>query len=119
MKTAILLLSVALSGCASLAPNPDEWTTLERSAFAYSATGHGVDFASSAMSDERCVEQNLVLGDSPSNAALFAVKALALGIEYAVYNSPNIDSENTHWLGFTSGTIHLGFGISNFQNDCY
>lgn len=119
MKTLIGVLCALLTGCATLEPNPGEWTPLEKAAFAYSAGGHAVDFASSAMSDGRCIERNLILGDSPSNAALATVKAMALGIEYAVYNSPNIDSEHTHWLGFTSGTIHLGFGISNFQNDCY
>lgn len=119
MKTLLLLLAIALSGCASLAYNPDEWTQLERAAFVYSAGGHAVDFVSSAQSDERCIETNPILGDSPSNAALAVVKAVALGIEYAIYNSPNIDSKHTHWFGFVSGTIHFGVGLSNYQNDCY
>lgn len=114
-----LALCLLLTGCASLAHNPDEWTRLEKIAFAYSAGGHAVDLASSVQSDERCIERNLVLGDNPSNAALIVLKAFALAVERTIYNSPKIDSRHTHWFGFVSGTIHLGAGVSNYGNDCY
>ena len=118
MKLATLALALALTGCASLRPNADEWTDLERAAFAASIVGHGVDLASSLQSDERCVEKHVFLGDNPSNGALIGIKALALGIEYAIYNTPGL-GENTHWFGFASGAIHFGVGVSNYGNDCY
>lgn len=114
----VAVLALALTGCASLRPNAEEWTDKERVAFAWSIAGHSVDLASSIQSDERCVERNPILGSSPSNGALIAVKALALGIEYAIYNTPNM-GEHTHWFGYISGAIHLGAGVSNYQNDCY
>ena len=118
MRLISVIFAICLTGCASLAPNPDEWTYKERAAFAFSAIGHGVDLASSLQSNSNCIETNLILGEYPSDGAAIAVKALALGIEYAIYNSPGM-GDKTHWFGFVSGAIHLGAGISNYQNDCY
>lgn len=113
-----LLLCACLGGCASLRPNADEWTTQERIAFAASIAGHGVDLASSLQSDDRCVERHAFLGDNPSDGSLIAIKALAIGLEYAIYNTPGL-GENTHWYGYISSVIHIGVGVSNYGNDCY
>lgn len=118
MKLAMPFLALALTGCASLRPNADEWTDQERIAFGASIVGHSVDLASSIQSDERCVEANPLLGSSPSNGTLIGVKVLALTLEYLLYNSPGM-GEHTHWFGYASGAIHLGVGVSNYRNDCY
>lgn len=113
-----LLLALCLTGCATLAPNADEWTQQERVAFGASLAGHGVDLASSMQSDERCIEQHLILGDNPSNGALIGIKALAIAAEYLIYNAPGL-GPNTHWFGYVSGAIHFSVGVSNYGNDCY
>ena len=113
-----LALAMCLTGCASLAHNPAEWTDAERVAFAASIAGHGVDLASSMQSDERCIEQHLFLGDNPSNGALIGIKALAIAAEYLIYNTPGL-GEHTHWYGYVSGAITFSVGVSNYGNDCY
>lgn len=96
-----------------------EWTKQERIAFGLSLAAHLLDLGSSLASDERCVEKNPLLGTNPSNGALIGTKAIAIGFEYWLYNSPRISSKNTHWFGYTSAIIHGAVGLSNLQNDCY
>jgi len=114
----MLALALALTGCAALRPNADEWTDKERLAFGASIVGHSVDLASTMQADERCVEKNPLLGSDPSNGALIGVKVLALALEYVFYNSPGM-GENTHWFGFTSGVVFASVGVHNYRLDCY
>ena len=107
-----------LSGCASI-HNREAWTDSERIAFSASIAGHGIDLASSVMSDGRCAEKHIFLDDNPSNAQLVGIKVVAVALEYWIYNSPKIDSTYTPWYGATSAILHGIAGISNFQNDCY
>ena len=131
---------VLLTSCASLTERPlpakaagtveqemagvfqrSEWSEHERRAFTLSMIGHGIDLASSVLSDDRCVENNPILGRNPSNGQLLAVKALAIGFEFWLYNTPRFDrNSKTYWYGYTSAIIHASIGIKNFTtNDCY
>lgn len=96
-----------------------EWDKKERLAFTLSVIGHGLDLASSLTSDERCVERNPLLGESPSDGALVAVKLAAIGFEWWLYNSPRFDKQPVYWYGFTSAIIHGATAAKNFTNDCY
>lgn len=96
-----------------------EWTNKEKTAFTLSIIGNTLDLASSVMSDSRCVERNPILGKSPSNASLIALKLFSIGFEYMLYNSPKFRYTETHWYGYTSAVLHTGVAISNFRNNCY
>lgn len=128
---ALLILGLNSAVCADVVTKKDverevagafersEWTKQEKVAFTLSLVANGLDLASSVMSDSRCEEQNPLLGKSPSNGSLVAVKLLAIGFEYWLYSSPKFRNSNTQWFGYTSAIIHSGIAISNFQNDCY
>lgn len=103
----------------SFAFQKSEWTDKEKTAFTLSIIGNTLDLASSVMSDSRCVERNPILGKSPSNAALIALKLFSIGFEYMLYNSPKFRYNETHWYGYTSAVLHTGVAISNFRNNCY
>lgn len=94
-----------------------EWTKQEKLAFGLSVAAHMLDLGSSLASDDRCVENNLILGKNPSDAALIGVKVIAIGFEYWLYSHPGIN--NAHWFGYTSAAIHGYYGASNLRNDCY
>jgi len=49
---------------------------------------------------------------------VIAVKALVLGLQYAIYNSPNM-GENTHVYGYIAAAITGGVAIWNSRQDCY
>lgn len=123
--SALILAAVLLASKAdvereiSSAFERSEWTRNERIAFALSTAAHMLDLASSVLSDERCIERNPILGESPSNAALIAVKVAAIGFEYWLYSSPRLAHSNAHWYGYTSAIIHGHVAIGNFRNDCY
>jgi len=111
---------LALCGC-SLAPNRDEWTDQERVAFGLSTTAHIADLGTtmSALDGGRCSEANPLLGGAPSDATLIAVKALAIGLEYAYYNSPASRGEHSHWLGYVSAAVVGSIVVWNLNQDCY
>lgn len=96
-----------------------EWTAAEKRAFTFSIIAHSLDLASSLASDDRCIERNLILGESPSDGALIGVKVLAIGFEYWLYSSPRFRHSNAQWYGYTSAAIHFAIAASNSQNDCY
>lgn len=121
MKLLLAVVLVILSGCASLRPNPDEWTDKERLAFSLSTAAHLADLGTTmaALDSGRCTELNPLLGSNPSNGSLIAVKALAIGLEYAFYNSEASRGPHSHWLGFVTATIIGGVTIHNLQQSCY
>lgn len=115
----VVLLLAGLSGCASLQPNPDEWTDQERIAFGLNIVVHTADAVTTSQGIDRgCVEANPILGSNPNMGSVIAIKALVLGIQYAVYNSPNM-GDNTHVFGYISAAIVGGIAIHNSQIDCY
>lgn len=115
----IAAIALALTGCASLRPNAGEWTDHERYAFALSIAAHAADIATTQSAlDRGCVEGNPLYGPSPDIGSVIAVKALVLGLQYAIYNSPNM-GENTHVYGYIAAAITGGVAIWNSRQDCY
>lgn len=96
-----------------------EWTRQERRAFTLSLIAHAIDLGSSLASDERCEEQNPLLGRNPSDGALIGVKLIAIGFEWWLYSSPRFAHYPTHYYGYTSAAIHGLIGAKNLTNDCY
>lgn len=96
-----------------------EWTRQEKRAFVLSLIGHALDLGTSLASDDRCEEQNPILGRHPSNGALIGVKLLAIGFEWLLYASPRFRNAPTHYYGYTSAIVHGAAGLSNLRNDCY
>ena len=118
MTLATLALALALTGCASLRPDADEWTDLERYSFGLSIAAHAADAATTIDAlNGNCVELNPLLGSHPSAGSLIAIKMLALGLQYVVYNSPGI-GDNTHVYGYIAAAIAGGSALWNLQQDC-
>ena len=119
MKAALAIALVMLTGCASMRPNPDEWTDKERLAFGLSIAAHTLDAGTTIAADwDRCGEMNPILGSEPSDASIIAFKLAAIGFEYWLYNSPN-PTWATHHYGFTSAIVIGAVGIHNSQQDCF
>ncbi len=119
MKLATLAIALALTGCASLRPNAGEWTDQERIAFGLNIAAHTADAATTIDGlGGSCVELNPLLGSNPSAGSVIVMKALVLGLQYAIYNSPDM-GENTHVYGYIAAAITGGAAIWNSQQDCY
>jgi len=119
--TALAIALVMLSGCASMRPNADEWTDQERVAFGLSTTAHLADMGTTmaALDGGRCSEANPIYGSNPSDETLIAVKALAIGLEYAYYNSPASSGPNSHWIGYVTAALIGSAVVWNLNQDCY
>ena len=118
MKLATLALALALTGCASLRPDADEWTDLERYSFGLSIAAHAADAETTINGlSGNCVELNPIFGSHPSAGSVIAAKALVLGLQYAIYNSPNM-GDNTHVYGYIAAAIAGGAAVWNSQQDC-
>lgn len=115
----IAALALALTGCAALRPNPDEWTDQERIAFGLNIAAHTADAATTIDGlGGNCVELNPLLGSNPSAGSVIAIKALVLGLQYAIYNSAGM-GENTHVYGYIAAALVGGVAVWNSQQDCY
>lgn len=114
------IIALVLGGC-SLAPNRDEWTDQERLAFGLSTTAHLADLGTTiaALDSRHCKEINPLFGSNPNNGTLIAVKALAIGFEYAYYNSPASRGKRSHWFGYISAVIVGSAAVWNSSQDCY
>ena len=95
-----------------------EWTRQEKIAFTLSTVAHLADLGTSLASDERCVESTPLLGKNPSDGKLIAVKLIAIGFEYWLYNSPRF-SNGTQFYGYTAALFHGITAYQNSRNDCY
>lgn len=95
-----------------------EWTRQEKIAFTLSTLAHLADLGTSLASDERCVESTPLLGKNPSDGLLIAVKLVAIGFEYWLYNSPRFH-RSTHFYGYTAALFHGITAYQNSRNDCY
>ena len=95
MRAALAIALTLMTGCATLQPNPDEWTDHERISFGLAVAAHAADAATTARGLRGgCVELNPLLGSSPDIGAVIAIKAISLGIMYAIYNTPGM-GDNT------------------------
>ena len=119
MRAVLAVALLMLTGCANLQPNPDEWTDHERISFGLAVAAHAADAATTAQGLRGgCVELNPLLGSNPDIGAIIAVKALSLGILYAVYNSRGW-GDNTHVYGYIASALVGGAAVWNSQQDCY
>lgn len=118
MIRASLSLALALTGCASLRPDADEWTDHERYSFGLAIAAHAADAATTVNAlNGNCVELNPLFGSHPSAGSVIAVKALVLGLQYAIYNTPGM-GDNTHVYGYIAAAITGGAAVWNSQQDC-
>ena len=114
----IAALALALTGCASLRPNADEWTDHERYSFGLAIAAHAADAATTVHAlNGNCVELNPIFGSHPSAGSVIAIKALVLGLQYAIYNAPGM-GDNTHVYGYIATAIAGGAAVWNSQQDC-
>lgn len=118
MKAALAIALVMLTGCASMRPNPDEWTDKERLAFGLSIAAHAADAVTTARGLEGgCVELNPLLGSAPSISSIIAVKIVVLGLQYVIFNTPGM-GDNTHVYGYIAAGLVGGAAAWNSQQDC-
>lgn len=116
--TLALALTMGLTSCATLAPNADEWTDHERISFGLTAAAHVADTVTTLDGlDRGCTELNPLLGSHPNAGSIIALKALALGVQYAIYNSPNM-GDDTHVYGYIVAAFTGGVATWNAQQDC-
>lgn len=120
MKLLLTIVLVILSGCASMRPNPDEWTDRERLAYGLSVAAHAADAGTTIAADwDKCSERNPILGSQPSDASIVAFKFAVLGFGYWLHNSPKIDDVAAARYSFASAVIIGAIGIRNSRQDCY
>ena len=93
MKTLVLLAAILLSGCATFGDTFSDWNKTDKAIYDALTVCHVLDYlqTESAMDSGEYKELNPLLGSSPSDERLAAMKAGVLGLQWSM--AETIDAE--------------------------
>ena len=119
--TAILILALILSGCATMKESwrvKEPYTTADKAFYAFAIGTQVTDYTSSKDAYSRgCIESSPIYGEHPSDGALIAGKVVSVGLITWLSNNIKNHVARKWWLG-TIGLLAGGATLHNYNINC-